>query len=203
MKIKKGRKMNNKKGSFGAKLILVLILMIISAVAGAYGYRVVDGKMAVRDAKKAIEDVDVSDYDDPEQVIIQSYIDEAKKDLEKVQTRKEVFEVLGDFISDVGKVQTKNEKALEEALKAAEEAKKENSYNNYNNNNNSNSNNSSSGNTADSDQNGTVDDSSQQSDDTNSSSGSYKSNQLKNGSDETEESGGGLLDSLLGSMKNE
>ena len=126
--------MNNKKGGFGAKLVLVLILMIASAVAGAYGYRIFDGKMAVRDAKQAIEDVDVSDYDEPEQIIIQNYIDNATKDLEKVQTRKEVFEILGDFISDVDKVQTKNEKALEEALKAAEEAKeKENTRNNNNN----------------------------------------------------------------------
>ena len=58
--------MNNKKGGFGAKLVLVLLLMIASAVGGAYGYRIVDGKMAVRDAKHAIEEVDISDYDTPE-----------------------------------------------------------------------------------------------------------------------------------------
>ena len=126
--------MNNKKGGFGAKLVLVLLLMIASAVGGAYGYRIVDGKMAVRDAKNAIEEVDISDYDTPEQAVIQNYIDDATKDLEKVQTRKEVYEILGDFISDVAKVQTKNEKALEEALKAAEEAKQqENSRNTTNN----------------------------------------------------------------------
>ncbi len=192
--------MNNKKGGFGAKLVLVLILMIASAVGGAYGYRIVDGKMAVRDAKNAIADVDVSDYDEPEQVVIQNYIDDATKDLEKVQTRKEVFEILGDFISDVDKVQTKNEKALEEALKAAEEAKQQENNNNNNNdsnlfgnNNNNNSN---------------YSDDQQQSDSTlndnsnDNSGGSYKSNQLRNGSEETEESGNsGLLDSLLGSMK--
>ena len=54
--------MNNKKGGFGAKLVLVLILMIASAAAGAYGYRVMDGKMAIRDAKKAIEDIEALGY---------------------------------------------------------------------------------------------------------------------------------------------
>ena len=53
--------MNNKKGGFGAKLVLVLILMIASAIGGAYGYRVVDGKLASRDAMKAVENIDVSD----------------------------------------------------------------------------------------------------------------------------------------------
>ena len=183
--------MNNKKGGFGAKFVLVLLLMIASAVGGAYAYRIFDGKIAVRDAKEAIADVDVSDYDEPEQVVIQNYIDDATKDLEKVQTRKEVYEILGEFISDVDKVQTKNEKALEEALKAAEEAKKEKENNNtFGNNNNSNN--------IDTSQ--PSDGIGQDSDD----SGSYKSNQLKNGSDETEESGGnGILDSLLGSMKGE
>lgn len=116
--------MNNKKGGFGAKLLLVLILMIASAVGGAYGYRVLDGKMAVRDAMKAVEDVDVSDYDTAEQSIIQGFIDEAKADLENAQTRKEVYEIIGDFVADVDKVKTKSEKELEEALKAAEDAKK-------------------------------------------------------------------------------
>lgn len=181
--------MNNKKGGFGAKLVLVLILMIASAVAGAYGYRIVDGKMAIRDAKKAIEDVDISDYDTPEQTVIQNYIDDATKDLEKVQTRKEVYEVLGDFISDVDKVQTKNEKALEEALKAAEEAKQQENSRNTNNNN-----------TYSDDQLQT--DNSTNTDTDSGSSGSYKSNQLRNGDQDSEESNGsGLLDSLLGSMK--
>jgi hypothetical protein len=188
------KKMNNKKGGFGAKLVLVLILMIASAVGGAYGYRIFDGKMAIRDAQKAIEDVDVSDYDEPEQVVINNYIEDAKKDLEKVQTRQEVYEVLAEFISDVDKVQTKNEKALEEALKAAEEAK-----NQKNNSNNSNNNNSVIGNNS-----GNSNDSTYNYDsNSDSDSGSYKSNQLNDASDGTEgsSSGGGILDSLLGSMK--
>ncbi len=126
----KEKKMNNKKGGFGAKLLLVLILMIASAVGGAYGYRVLDGKMAARDAVKAIENVDISDYDTAEQGVIQGYIDGAKKDIETAKTRKEVYEVMGDFIADVDKVQTLNEKKLEEALRAAEEAKKQYGGNN-------------------------------------------------------------------------
>ena len=117
--------MNNKKGGFGAKLLLVLILMIASAVGGAYAYRVIDGKMAANEAMKAVENVDVSDYDTGEQTIIQGYIDEAKKDIETAKTRKEVYEIITDFIADVDKVQTKSEKELEAALKAAEEAKKQ------------------------------------------------------------------------------
>lgn len=134
--------MNNKKGGFGAKLLLVLILMIASAVGGAYAYRVIDGKMAANEAMKAVENVDVSDYDTGEQTIIQGYIDEAKKDIETAKTRKEVYEIITDFIADVDKVQTKSEKELEAALKAAEEAKKQysNQDSSYNNNNSSNSN---------------------------------------------------------------
>ena len=125
--IRIGRKtMKNKKGGFGAKLLLVLILMIASAVGGAYGYRVLDGKLAVRDALKAVENVDISDYDTPEQTEIQGYVDSAKKDLETAQTRKEVYEIISKFIADTDKVQTLNEKKLEEALRAAEEAKKGN-----------------------------------------------------------------------------
>ena len=124
--------MNNKKGGFGAKLVLVLILMLASAAGGAYGYRVLDGKLAVRDAMKAVEDVDISDYDAPEQSVIQGYIDDAKKNLETAQTRKEVYEIIGTFIADVDKVQTLNEKKLEEALKAAEEAKNQNQQNTQN-----------------------------------------------------------------------
>ena len=55
--------MKNKRGGFGAKLLLVLILMIASAVGGAYGFRVLDGKLATRDALKAVENVDISDRD--------------------------------------------------------------------------------------------------------------------------------------------
>lgn len=126
--------MNNKKGGFGAKFLLVLLLMIASAVGGAYGYRILDGKLAVRDAMKAVEDVDISDYDSEEQSVIQGYIDDAKKNLDTAKTRKEVYEVIGEFIGDVAKVQTSNEKKLEEALRAAEEAKKQyGTNNNYNN----------------------------------------------------------------------
>ena len=78
--------MKNKRGGFGAKLLLVLILMIASAVGGAYGFRVLDGKLATRDALKAVENVDISDYDEEEQAVIQGYIDTAKKDLETAQT---------------------------------------------------------------------------------------------------------------------
>ena len=177
--------MNNKKGGFGAKLLLVLILMIASAVGGAYAYRVVDGKMAVNDALKAVENVDISDYDNAEQTVIQGYIDDAKKDLETAKTRKEVYEIITDFIADVDKVQTKSEKELEAALKAAEEAKKQysNQDNNYNNNNNNNNSNYDSN---------TEDDSSNE--------GSYKSNNLNQGSDGTEKESNGIIGSLLGGL---
>ena len=168
--------MNNKRGGFGAKLLLVLILMIASAFGGAYGYRVLDGKLASRDALKAVENVDVSDYDSAEQSVIQGYIDEAKKNLETAKTRKEVYDIISDFIGDVDKVQTANEKKLEEALKAAEEAKQKYGNNNNNNNNsnifNNNDNNDSSQNT---DSSAGTDTSTDQSTD---SSGNYKSNEL-------------------------
>ena len=172
--------MNNKKGGFGAKFLLVLILMIASAVGGAYGYRILDGKMASRDALKAVENVDVSDYDTAEQGIIQGYIDEAKKDLETAKTRKEVYEIISDFVKDVDKVQTKAEKELEAALKEAEEAKKR--YGNNDKDNNSNS---------------TYDNNGSTTTDTDDSD--YKSNSLNSGSDDEEESGG-LLNSLFGGM---
>ena len=172
--------MNNKKGGFGAKFLLVLILMIASAVGGAYGYRILDGKMASRDALKAVENVDVSDYDTAEQSTIQGYIDDAKKDLETAKTRKEVYEIISDFVKDVDKVQTKAEKELEAALKEAEEAKK--SYGNNDKDNNSNS---------------TYDNNGSTTTDTDDSG--YKSNSLNSGSDDEEESGG-LLNSLFGGM---
>ena len=167
--------MNNKKGGFGAKLVLVLILMIASAAGGAYGYRILDGKLAVRDAMKAVEDVDISDYDAPEQGVIQGYIDDAKKNLETAQTRKEVYEIIGVFIADVDKVQTLNEKKLEEALKAAEEAKNQNYQN------------------------------SQSSQSTNNDDSGYKSNELNTNTEtdnnnNNDEGGGGFLGSLLGGM---
>ena len=184
--------MNNKKGGFGAKLLLVIILMIASAVGGAYGYRVIDGKLAVRDAMKAVEDVDISDYDTEEQAEIQGYIDSAKKALETAKTRKEVYEVIGEFIADVSKVQTSNEKKLEEALRAAEEAKQRynNDNNNYNNNNSQNSDQS-----YNTEEPGGTTDSNYNTD----SNGNYKSNELNTGTEE-EESNGGFLNSLLGGM---
>lgn len=171
--------MNNKKGGFGAKLLLVLILMIASAAGGAYGYSILDGKMAARDALKAVENVDVSDYDTAEQGIIQGYIDDAKKDLETAKTRKDVYEIISDFVKNVDKVQTKAEKELEAALKEAEEAKKK--YGNNNNSNNDSNSTNSSSNTTGTDDSG------------------YKSNDLSSGSD-GEEEGGGLLNSLFGGL---
>ena len=174
--------MNNKKGGFGAKLLLVIILMIASAVGGAYGYRVVDGKMAQREAIKAIENVDISDYDTAEQGTIQGYVDTAKKDIETAKTRKEVYEIVTDFISDVAKVQTANEKKLEEALRAAEEAKYQ-----YNNNNNTNNNG--------------FNDQSLNTDNSTDTSGNYKSNELSTGNDTQEkEEDGGFLNSLIGGL---
>lgn len=121
--------MNNKRGGIGAKLILVLILMIASAVGGAYGYSVIDGKMAVSDANKAIERVNVADYDTEEAVTIQGYIDQAVKDLETAKSRKEVYEITDQFKTDVSKVMTKNEKELEAARRELEEARKNNAGN--------------------------------------------------------------------------
>lgn len=174
--------MNNKKGGAGAKVLLVLILMLASAVGGAYGYRVLDGKMAVRDAKHAVEDVDISDYDTSEQTIIQGYIDDASKDLATAKTRKEVYEIIGDFIADVEKVKTKQQKELEEALKAAEEAKNSNRY----------------GNDSAQDSGSSANDAAAGDED--GSGESYKSNSLSGGSDDSNE-GGGFLNSLIGGMK--
>ena len=190
--------MNNKKGGFGAKLLLVLILMIASAVGGAYGYRVLDGKMAARDAAKAIENVDISDYDDSEQSIIQGYVDNAKKDIETAKTRKEVYEVISEFIANVDKVQTANEKKLEEALRAAEEAK--NKYGNGSNS-NDNSNNNNSYNNNSSNNNNQNDDLSYDNDTSSNNSSNYKSNELSNSNDSDEEKGG-FLNSLIGGLAN-
>ncbi|MBQ3369823.1 MAG: hypothetical protein IJG48_02260 [Mogibacterium sp.] len=176
--------MNNKKGGFGAKLLLVLVLMIASAVGGAYGYRVLDGKLASRDALKAVENVDISDYDAPEQSEIQGFIDDARKNLETAKTRKEVYDVITDFIADVDKVQTMNEKKLEEALRAAEEAK--NQYNSSNNQN----------------QNQLFNPGS--SSDTTENDTSYDNNDTDSGTDaaEEEKDDGGFLGSLIGGMSN-
>lgn len=178
--------MNNKKGGVGAKILIVLILMIASAIGGAYAYRVLDGKLAVNDAMKAVEDVDISDYDTEEQSVIQGFVDEATKDLSTAKTRKEVYEIIGEFIVNVDKVPTSNEKKLEEALKAAEEAKSR-----YNNNNGTEAtDNSSTYNT----------DSSTTTDTTTTEDGTYKSNELTNGNTEEEEKSNGLLGNLLGGM---
>jgi hypothetical protein len=176
--------------------------MIASAVGGAYGYSVLDGKLASRDALKAIENVDVSDYDSAEQGVIQDYIDGAKKDLETAKTRKEVYEIISEFIADVEKVQTANEKKLEEALRAAEEAKQKYGNGNNNNNNNSNNNNSYNNDNNSNSSNDQNDDLSYDSD-TSNSSGNYKSNNLNTGNDtEKEEEKGGFLNSLLGGLAN-
>jgi len=177
--------MNNKKGGFGAKLLLVLILMIASAVGGAYGYRVLDGKLAVRDAMKAVEDVDISDYDTEEQSVIQGYIDDAKRNLETAKTRKEVYEVIGEFATSVEKVQTANEKKLEQALREAEEAKQRYGTNNQ-----------------------TTDQSGNYSNDTNDTSNTtnddngYTGDNLTTPSTDDEESSGGFLNSLIGGLAN-
>lgn len=189
--------MNNKKGGFGAKLLLVLILMIASAVGGAYGFRVFDGKMAARDATKAIENVDITDYDTAEQSEIQGYVDKAKKDLETAKTRKEVYEVISEFIADVDKVPTANEKKLEEALKAAEEAKQK--YNNNNSNNNSYNSNNNNNNDYDSNQ---SQDQSYNTDNSDDDSGNYKSNNLNTNNETEQDKEGGFLNSLLGGLAN-
>lgn len=178
------KKMNNKKGGVGAKILIVIILMIASAVGGAYAYRVLDGKLAVREAMKAVEDVDISDYDTEEQATIQGFIDDATKDLETAKTRKEVNEIVIDFIADVDKVQTTNEKKLEQALKAAEEAN--NRYNNSSN---------------------ITDPSTDSTYTTDPAAGSsttddsYKSNDITNGNTgEEEKDSNGFLGSLIGGM---
>lgn len=177
--------MKNKRGGFGAKLLLVIVLMLASAVGGAYGYRVFDGKLASRDALKAVENIDVSDYDTAEQSIIQGYIDSAKKDLETAKTRKEVYEIISDFITDVDKVQTKSQKELEQARKEAEEAKKkyEEQYGKD-----------STDDTGSTDATGDPGTTVTPDDD----EGGYKSNDLNPGSEEDE--GNGLIGSLLGGL---
>ena len=200
--------MNNKRGGVGAKIILVLILMIASAVGGAYGYSVLDGKLAVKDAQKDIESVRVSDYDSPESTEIQGYIDQVNKDLETAKSRKEVYEIMEDFNSDVSKVKTRTQKELEEAKRAAEEARNSNNNNNNSNNNNSSNNNSGSNSYNDNDYNNYDDNNSNNSNgynsnDNNSNGNSGSSN--SNGNAITNDDGtankpsaGGLLNSLLG-----
>lgn len=181
--------MNNKRGGIGAKILLVLILMLLAAGGGAYGFRYLDGKLAVREAQKLVKDVDVADYDTEEAAKMQVYIDNINKDLQTAQSRKDVYELMDEFKEDTAALQTKAEKELEAAKREAEEARKANSNsNNNNNNNNSNNNyntndNSSTDNTGNTDANG------------------YKSNNLSNAEDGTEESNG-LLNNLFGSGDN-
>ena len=125
--------MNNKRGGIGAKILVVLILMLISAGGGAYGYSILDDKLAVRDANKDIEMVRVSDYDTAEAATVESLIEDTKKNLESAKTRKDVYEIMENFNDEISKIKTKTQKELEEAKKEAEEAK-----NNRNNNNDSN-----------------------------------------------------------------
>lgn len=124
--------MNNKRGGVGAKILLVLILMLASAAGGAYGYSILDGKLAARDAKKDIEMVRISDYDTEEATTVEGLIEETSKDLETAKSRKDVYEIMEKFDEEVAKVKTKAQKELEEAKKEAEEAR--NSRNNSNNN---------------------------------------------------------------------
>ena len=121
--------MNNKRGGVGAKILIVLILMLASAGGGAYGYSYLDGKLAVREAKKIVESVKVSDYDTPEATEVQSYIDGATKDLDTASSRKDVYEVMEEFKTEISKVKTKTQKELEAARKEAEEARNNNDNN--------------------------------------------------------------------------
>ena len=122
--------MNNKRGGFGAKLILILILMLASAVAGGWGYSVIDGKFAAKDAAKEIKMVDTDDYDTAEAEEIEGLITEATNKLETVKTRKGVYEVLMDFKKDVNKIKTSAEKKAEEAAEQQQNYQYNNSYNN-------------------------------------------------------------------------
>ena len=91
------------------KRILMEVADLHTVPEGAFNIRS-DGKLAGRDALKAVENVDISDYDEAEQSIIQGYVDEAKKNIETAKTRKEVYDVITDFIADVEKVQTSKQK---------------------------------------------------------------------------------------------
>lgn len=185
--------MNNKRGGAGAIVLLVLFLMLASAIGGAYAYRVLDGKAAKNDALKAVEDVDISDYDTPEQTIIQGYIDDTTKDLESAKTRKEVYDIISDFITDVERVQTKKDKELEQALKEAEEAKRNAGRSSDINDSDSYDDSGSSGSSNDTDNSGI-------SSGSDSNNGGYKSNQLSGNDSDSESEKDGFLGSLLGGL---
>lgn len=121
--------MNTKFGGFGAKLSMVLILMLASAGGGAYGYRYFDGKMAIKDAKKAVSSIDVHDYDSSDSQTVNDFIEDANKELDSATTRKEAYEILSDFNSDISKIMTKSEKEL---AKARQKKADSDRYNNYN-----------------------------------------------------------------------
>ena len=123
--------MNNKRGGIGAKFLLVLILMIASAIGGAWAYRTVDAKFAIKDATREVEMVDTDDYDSVEANDVEDLMTEAKTKLEASKSRKDVYEILIDFKKDVSKIQTKAEKEAEAAKAEADEQR--NQYNSYNN----------------------------------------------------------------------
>ena len=178
--------MNNKRGGVGAKILLVLILMIASAIGGGYGFRVLDGKLAVREAQKIVEDVEIADYDTEEAAQVQVYLNDVTKDLETAATRKEVHEIMDEFKDEISKVQTKTEKELEAAKREAEEARKANQNQSQDNNAN----------------NGYNSGSQDQQSTTQDGSSGYKSNNLTDADDGTEESSGGLLNNLFGGGSN-
>ncbi len=201
--------MNNKKGGVGAKIIIVLILMIASAVGGAYGYRVLDGKLAVKDADKFVDSVKLSEYDTPESTEIQGYIDEARTKLESASTRKDVYDIVTEFNENIAKVKTRTQKELEAARKEAENARN-NSYNSNNNNDSDNSYNRSNNNNNNNNGYGYDEDSSLNSNNNSGNSSNSNSGNSNSGSSaitnddgtSNKPSASGILDTLLGGGDN-
>ena len=198
--------MNNKKGGVGAKIIIVLILMIASAVGGAYGYRVLDGKLAVKDADKFVDSVKLSEYDTPESTEIQGYIDEARTKLESASTRKDVYDIVTEFNENIAKVKTRTQKELEAARKEAENARN-NSYNSNNNNdsdnsyNRSNNNNNNNNNGYGYDEDSSLNSNNNSGNSSNSNSGNSNSGSSAITNDDgtsNKPSASGILDTLLG-----
>lgn len=180
-------KMNNKRGGFGTKFLLILILMLVSAAGGAYGYRVLDGKLAVNDAADTIDSIRISEYDSEEAVQIETYKEEAEKNLGTATTRKEVYEILEEFNENVSKVKTRTEKELEEARKAVNDA------NNKNNNNNNSTNDT--GNTNDIFNNNNNNGNNTTDNSNNSNNGTNGNSQTD---DKDDDSSGGLIGNLFG-----
>ena len=129
--------MNNKKGGFLGKLILVLILMLASAVGGAYAYRIADGKLAAKDAVKEINNFEVEDYDTADSTTIDQYINDALKELDTAQSREAVYEILLDFKKDVDRIPTKAEREAEQARQASEQQNNNSIIDKFTNNDNS------------------------------------------------------------------